>query len=100
MVLEIPRCCELFPTAQLRAHKGFFTIVSSHVHLQPLQDIETFSTAFCWAGEGTVIPGKQQNGCFITSYCNVFFMNALIKKKPETLKPKFIISENEETQPK
>lgn len=59
VVLQIPSCSELLTTARLRAHKGLLSIVGPHVHLQPLQHIETFPTAFCRADEGAVISEKQ-----------------------------------------
>lgn len=59
VVLQIPSRGELFTTAGLGAHKGLLSIVGPHVHLQPLQHIETFPTTFCRAYEGAVIPGKK-----------------------------------------
>lgn len=55
MVLQISSCGELLTTAGLGAHKGLLPIVGPHVHLQPLQHIETFPTTFCRADEGAVI---------------------------------------------
>lgn len=72
VVLQIPSCCELLPTAHLSADKWFLTIVSSHVYLQPLQDIEAFPTTFCWAGERTIIPERQQKNCSNGLRNNVF----------------------------
>lgn len=60
VVLQIPSCGELLTTAGLRAHKRLLSIVGPHVHLQPLQHIETFPTTFCRAYEGAVIPKKQK----------------------------------------
>lgn len=58
VILEVSSCSELLTTAGLRAHEGLLPIVCPHVHLQPLQHIEAFSTAFCRADEGAVISAK------------------------------------------
>lgn len=60
MVLQISSCGELLTTAGLGAHKGLLPIVGPHVHLQPLQHIETFPTTFCRADEGAVISAKKK----------------------------------------
>ena len=60
VVLQISSCGELLTTARLGAHEGLLPIMGPHMHLQPLQHIEAFPTAFCRTDERAIISGKKK----------------------------------------
>lgn len=73
VVLQISSCGELLTTARLGAHEGLLPIMGPHMHLQPLQHIEAFPTAFCRTDERAIISGKKKKKSHKQQYLKMLF---------------------------
>lgn len=58
VVLQVSSSGELLATVLLFADEGLLAVVSPHVNLQPLQNVETLPAAFGAAPEHPIVPGR------------------------------------------
>ncbi len=56
VVLQVSGGGELLAAVLLAADEGFLSVVSPHVNLQPLQNIEALPTTLSATAERTVVP--------------------------------------------